>query len=97
MKIYLSTFYSSDLKRSAKRFKEQAKNMEIYDKIFLFEQSDLNDDFKKYVKSLLEIGKIKGYGYWVWQTYFHFPPVFYISWSCAGFNYNSIDFLRIDE
>ena len=71
MKIYLSTFYSSDLKRSAKRFKEQAENMEIYDKIFLFEQSDLNDDFKKYVKSLLEIGKIKGYGYWVWQTYFH--------------------------
>ena len=71
MKIYLSTFYSSDLKRSAKRFKEQAKNMEIYDKIFLFEQSDLNDDFKKYVKSLLKIGKIKGYGYWVWQTYFH--------------------------
>ena len=71
MKIYLSTFYSSDLKRSANRFKEQAENMKIYDKIFLFEHKDLNEDFKKYVNSLIKLGKVKGYGYWVWQTYFH--------------------------
>ena len=31
MKIHLATFYSSDLKRSAKRFKHQAEEMGIYD------------------------------------------------------------------
>ena len=71
MKICLSTFYSSDLKRSANRFKEQAEKMKIYDKVFIFGRNDLNEDFKQYVNSLLQIGKKKGYGYWVWQTYFH--------------------------
>ena len=71
MKIYLSTFYSTDLKRSANRFEKQAKNMQIYDKIFMFTEKDLNEDFKKYVNSLLKLGKKKGYGYWVWQTFFH--------------------------
>ena len=71
MKIYLSTFYSPDLKRSAKRFKQQAEAMKIYDKIFMFTKHDLDGDFKKYVKSLLRLGKKKGYGYWVWQTFFH--------------------------
>ena len=71
MKIYLSTFYSPDLKRSAHRFEAQAEKMKIYDKIFMFTQKDLNDDFKDYVTSLLKLGKKKGYGYWVWQTFFH--------------------------
>ena len=47
MKIHLATFYSSDLKRSAKRFKKQAEDMNIYDNIYLFNQDDLNDDFKE--------------------------------------------------
>ena len=59
MKIYLSTFYSTDLKRSANRFEKQAKNMQIYDKIFMFTEKDLNEDFKKYVNSLLKLGKKK--------------------------------------
>ena len=63
MKVYLSTFYSPDLKRSAQRFKEQAEKMKIYDKIFMFTQDDLNDDFKNYVTTLLKLGKKKGYGY----------------------------------
>ena len=71
MKIYLSTFYSSDLKRSANRFEIQAKDMQIYDKIFMFTEKNLNEDFKEYVNSLLKLGKKKGYGYWVWQTFFH--------------------------
>ena len=31
MKIYLATFYSSDLKRSATRFKHQAEAMRIFE------------------------------------------------------------------
>ena len=57
MKVYLATFYSSDLKRSAERFEKQAEAMNVYDKIFLFNQDDLNEDFKKYVSSLLKKGK----------------------------------------
>ena len=49
MKINLATFYSSDLKRSADRFKEQASLMNVYDDIYIFNQDDLNDDFKEYI------------------------------------------------
>jgi len=71
MKVYLGTFYSSDLKRSAERFKKQAESMNVYDDIFIFNQDDLNDDFKEYISVLLKKGKKKGYGHWVWQTYIH--------------------------
>ena len=71
MKVYLATFYSSDLKRSAERFKKQAESMNVYDDIFIFNQNDLNDDFKEYISVLLKKGKKKGYGHWVWQTYIH--------------------------
>jgi len=71
MKVYLATFYSSDLKRSAERFKKQAKLMNIYNDIFIFNQEDLNDDFKEYISTLLKKGKSRGYGHWVWQTYIH--------------------------
>ena len=71
MKIYLATFYSFDLKRSAKRFQKQASAMNVYDKIFIFNPNDLNQDFKDYVSSLLKKGKQRGYGHWVWQTYIH--------------------------
>ena len=45
--------------------------METYDHIHLCTFDDLNEDFKSYVEGLLKIGKLKGYGYWVWQTYIH--------------------------
>ena len=71
MKVHLASFYSSDLKRSAERFKNQAQSMEVYDHVHLCTFDDLNEDFQHYVKSLLKIGKTRGYGYWVWQTYIH--------------------------
>ena len=71
MKIHLATFYSSDLKRSAERFKKQAESMNVYDYIYLFNQDDLNEDFRNYISELLKKGKKRGYAYWVWQTYVH--------------------------
>jgi hypothetical protein len=71
MKIHLATFYSSDLRRSAERFKKQADEMGVYDRIHIFNQNDLNDDFKNYISTLLKNKKKKGYGHWVWQTYIH--------------------------
>ena len=71
MKIHLATFYSSDLRRSAIRFQKQAEEMGIYDDIHVFNQNDLNEDFKNYISDLLKKGKKRGYGHWVWQTYIH--------------------------
>ena len=45
--------------------------MNFYDYIHIFNQNDLNDDFKKYVSDLLKMGKKRGFGHWVWQTYIH--------------------------
>ncbi len=44
MKVYLATFYSSDLSRSAKRFLDQAKSMNIYDSINIFSEKDSEMD-----------------------------------------------------
>tara|TARA_B100001964_G_C14228566_1_gene598901 strand:- start:88 stop:963 length:876 start_codon:yes stop_codon:yes gene_type:complete len=103
MKIYLTTFYSSDLKRSANRFKTQAEKMQIYDKIFLFTEKDLSDDFKNYVNFLLKLGKKKGYGYWVWQTYFHKKVLSELDegdiyhWCDVGCHFNFNGKLRLKE
>tara|TARA_A100001234_G_scaffold181226_1_gene163905 strand:+ start:925 stop:1800 length:876 start_codon:yes stop_codon:yes gene_type:complete len=71
MKVHLATFYSLDLKRSANRFRQQVEEMGIYDYVHIFNQNDLNDDFKNYISQLLKKGKKRGYGHWVWQTYIH--------------------------
>ena len=59
MKVHLATFYSLDLKRSANRFRQQVEEMGIYDYVHIFNQNDLNDDFKNYISQLLKKGKKK--------------------------------------
>ena len=54
MKVHLATFYSLDLKRSAERFSQQVKEMEVYDYVHIFNQNDLNNDFKNYISQLLK-------------------------------------------
>jgi hypothetical protein len=103
MKIYLATFYTSDLKRSAERFKEQAKSMNIYDDIFIFNQDHLNDDFKEYISTLLKKGKSRGYGHWVWQTYIHQVMLAKIKdgdiyhWCDVGCHFNTKGISRLRE
>ena len=64
--MHLATFYSLDLKRSAERFSQQAKEMEVYDYVHIFNQDDLNEDFKNYISQLLKKEKqedmVIGYG-----------------------------------
>ncbi len=71
MKVYLASFFSPDLRRSAERFKKQAEAMNIYNHIDVFSKEDLNKDFRDYISALLKKGKKRGYGHWVWQTYIH--------------------------
>lgn len=103
MKIHLATFYSSDLERSAKRFKKQAEEMKVYDEIHIFNQEDLNHDFRDYVSSLIKQGKKRGYGHWVWQTYIHKLVLSKIKegdiyhWCDVGCHFNVKGILRLKE
>jgi hypothetical protein len=103
MKINLATFYSSDLKRSAERFKKQATLMNVYDNIYMFNQDDLNDDFKEYISKLLKKGKKRGYGHWVWQTYIHKIMLAKIQegdiyhWCDVGCHFNTKGISRLKE
>ena len=103
MKVYLATFYSSDLKRSAERFKKQAEAMNVYDEIYLFNQDDLNKDFKQYISLLLKKGKKRGYGHWVWQTYIHRIMMAKINegdiyhWCDVGCHFNTKGIPRLKE
>ena len=103
MKVYLATFYSSDLKKSAERFKKQASDMNIYDYIHIFSERDLNNDFKKYIIELLKKGKTRGYGYWVWQTYVHKVILSKMKegdiyhWCDVGCHFNTKGIIRLKE
>ena len=103
MKIYLATFFSPDLKRSAERFKRQAEAMNVYDKIYLLSKENLNEDFKKYVSELLKKGKKRGYGHWVWQTYVHQLILSKIDegdiyhWCDVGCHFNTKGISRLKE
>lgn len=63
-KKYLCGFADKRLKKSTKRFAKQAKEMNIYDGIYLYNEDDLDPDFRFHFKDKFSL---KGYGYWVWK------------------------------
>jgi hypothetical protein len=52
--------------RSFKRIAKQAEKFRIFDGLFLFDEKDLNNDFKHHFKDHLFFGS-RGYGYWSWK------------------------------
>jgi len=54
------------MKLSAKRITNQAKSMEVYDRIIAANEFDLDIAFRKYFKSRLILGSC-GFGYWCWK------------------------------
>ena len=58
-KIYLCSFASSDLDKSVKRFKKQAKEMNVYEKINIYRPNNLSNELKSKVDKLLKSGKKK--------------------------------------
>ena len=77
--------------------------MNIYDYIHIFNQDDLNEDFKDYVQSLLNQGKKRGFGHWVWQTYIHQLVLSKMDegdvyhWCDVGCHFNINGILRLKE
>lgn len=66
-KIVFVSFANSKYKESLAVAGKQAAKMNIFDKIYLFRESDLDKKFRKSLKPWLYI---RGYGYWRWKPYF---------------------------
>ena len=74
-KVYLCTFADMRLGMSACRFKQEAENLNIFDEIFVYNETSLELDFldkfkdKMYEKDKNSGEKIptRGFGYWCWK------------------------------
>ena len=65
-KKYFCSFADKRLYRSLSRISHQAVQMEIYDTIYLFDESNLDNSFREKFSEHLRPGT-RGYGYWCWK------------------------------
>ncbi len=65
-KKFFCAFADSNLRISSERIKKQAIEMNIYDGIYIIDESKLDSDFTKKYKDRLVSGS-RGYGYWCWK------------------------------
>jgi len=63
---YLVSFADSRMYKSLIRLSKQAHTFKFFDKIFLLNECNLSNSFKKKFKNNLILGS-KGYGYWCWK------------------------------
>lgn len=63
-KIFCS-FADSLMFRSLDRIKRQAISMNVYDEIYIYNETNLDEEFKKKFENYLIPSR--GYGYWVWK------------------------------
>jgi hypothetical protein len=63
---YLLTFADTNLSRSSNRFKRQALEMNFYEKIFCYDETNLDIEFINKFGSKLIQGS-RGFGYWSWK------------------------------
>jgi hypothetical protein len=64
--FHLISFASSDMKKSLNRLSKQAKKFEFFDTIQMYNDTDLERDFRENFSQFLHIGS-RGYGYWIWK------------------------------
>jgi hypothetical protein len=66
-KIFLCAFSSPDLFLSKIRFYNQAKSLNFYHGIKIYEKKELSNKSLNIIKSYLSKNNRRGYGYWVWK------------------------------
>ncbi len=64
--IVLCSFADSSLEKSLLRLKRQAKDMNVFDEVFLYNETFLEKSFRKKFKKQLKI-TVRGFGYWCWK------------------------------
>lgn len=67
-KICFCTFSDSRLQPTLKRIATEAKSSGFFDEVFIYNEFNLNKDFKNKYKHLLKYN-IRGYGYWIWKVF----------------------------
>nr|WP_315215414.1 hypothetical protein [uncultured Flavobacterium sp.] len=66
-KIYFCTFSDSRLQPTLKRIENEANSSDFFDKVFIFNEFNLNKEFKKKFKDVLKYN-VRGFGYWIWKV-----------------------------
>ena len=66
MRIYLCSFANKAISKSFLRLRKQAEEMNMFDEIYFYTESDLSKDFKKQFKKQL-IPYSRGFGFWCWK------------------------------
>ncbi len=101
--LFLCSFASSDLKRSAVRFEEQAINMRIYKKIKIYGYNDLSKEKKIQISNFFKIKQKRLYGYACWKAFVikklldQMPEDSILQYSDIGCHLNSKGLNRLEE
>ncbi|WP_210669897.1 hypothetical protein [Helicobacter fennelliae] len=69
-KVYLCSFGDSRLCLSSFRFYQEAKELRVFDEIFLYNETNLDLSFREQMKDKIYLGGgqiSRGYGYWCWK------------------------------
>lgn len=65
---YFLSFADSRMAKSLQRIACQAKKMNVFDEIYVWDETNLDEDFKNKWKHVLS-QDVRGFGYWVWKPY----------------------------
>lgn len=66
MATAIVTFASSNLSHMGRRFRRQAKKMQVFDQLYIWSEKNLDLDFRREFQEKLK-ASVTGYGYWVWK------------------------------
>jgi hypothetical protein len=70
MKIYFITFGTThNYAQSLNRIKQEAINLNIFDKIIVYTENDIDKEYLAKHGEFIKNNKT-GYGYWIWKSYF---------------------------
>lgn len=65
-RLVFCSFGDSRYQASRKRLQEQAEDFDCFDAIYLYDETDLSDSFRRDFQAVLKPG-VRGFGYWVWK------------------------------
>ena len=69
MALILCSFADRRLWRSKNRLLRQSSQMNVYDNIYFFDETDIAPDFLVKHREILNTS-VRGFGYWIWKPYF---------------------------
>lgn len=67
-KLYFISFADSRMSAATDRIREQARHMNVFDDIYVFNEDSLDDSFRQQWEGVMKFGS-RGYGYWCWKPY----------------------------